>query len=113
MNIFVFGNGNIRFFDFLKYYERPLRKYINDKNCSFSVCDFRGVDTLIMELLKCANSRVTVYHIGKIPRYLPDKYKTQTIKLRFSRLKITSAYFGDFQPINRIRCNINFAAKTL
>ena len=41
------------------------------------MCDYKGVDTLVMELLKSEASKVTVYHIGERPRYLPDKYKTK------------------------------------
>ncbi|MEN7549972.1 hypothetical protein AAG747_18750 [Rapidithrix thailandica] len=76
MNIFIFGNGNIRFSDFLEFYEKPLRKYSTQAHVSFSVCDFRGVDILIMELLKSVTQNVTLYHIGERPRYLPDQYKT-------------------------------------
>lgn len=77
MTIHIFGNGNLSFSDFLQHYEAPLLPYLTDKKVHFSVCDFRGVDTLTMELLKSITPQVTVYHIGERPRYLPDKYKTK------------------------------------
>jgi hypothetical protein len=77
MNIYIFGNGNIGFDDFIEYYEKPLRSYLSREDVSFSVCDFKGVDTLVMELLKCVSAKVTLYHVGERPRYLPDKYKTK------------------------------------
>lgn len=77
MNIYVFGNGNLCFADYKRYYGNIILEYLTQENVSFSVCDFRGVDTLTMELLKCDCSDVFVYHIGEKPRYLPDKYKTK------------------------------------
>ena len=44
---------------------------------NFLVGDFRGVDTLVMEYLKCRTSNVRVYHVGVQPRYLPDKFRTK------------------------------------
>ena len=77
MNIYLFGNGNISFADFKTHYEAVIQPYLNDETVHFSLCDFRGTDTLAMELLKCTTSRVSVYHIGERPRYLPDKFKTK------------------------------------
>ncbi len=77
MNIYVFGNGNISFEDFKFHYEQVMNRYLADENVTFLLCDFRGTDTLAMELLKCISSNVSVYHIGEKPRYLPDKFKTK------------------------------------
>lgn len=77
MKIYIFGNGNLSFRSFKRYYETPLLKYFQNKEVSFLVCDFRGVDTLIMELLKCETGNVSIYHMSEKPRYLPDKYKTK------------------------------------
>jgi len=90
MNIFVFGNGNIRFSDFIRYYEKPLERYILLNDSVFTVCDFKGVDTLVMELLKWDAAQVSVYHIGERPRYLPDKYKTKV-----SQWKLMGGYEND------------------
>lgn len=76
-NIYIFGNGNISFEDFKFHYEKIINRYIHDKDVTFLLCDFRGTDTLAMELLKCVSANVSVYHIGERPRYLPDKFKTQ------------------------------------
>ncbi|MBF7089959.1 hypothetical protein IUY40_00145 [Flavobacterium sp. ALJ2] len=77
--IYVFGNGNLSFESFKVYYERPIMQLLL-KNKNFIVCDFKGVDTLTMELLKCITANVTVLHIGEKPRYIPDKYKTEVSK---------------------------------
>lgn len=77
MIIYIFGNGNISYSDFEKYYKTPLEKYLKDKQCSFILCDFRGADTLMMEFLKTETVNASIYHIGDRPRYLPDKYKTK------------------------------------
>lgn len=76
MEIYIFGNGNLSFQDFMQYYAALLSKYLNNDEVFFLVCDFRGVDTLVMEFLKCSAKNVIVYHVGEHPRYLPDKYKT-------------------------------------
>jgi hypothetical protein len=90
MNIFIFGNGNISFPDFIQYYEKPLGQWISQESTEFTVCDFRGADTLVMELLKCETPQVTVYHIGERPRYIPDKYKTKV-----SQWKLEGGYEND------------------
>ena len=77
MKIYIFGNGNISFNDFEHFYRKPLEPFLSDDDVEFIVCDFRGTDTLSMELLKCYTPRVTVYHIGEKPRYFPDTYKTK------------------------------------
>jgi len=77
MKIFISGNGNLSFSDFITYYGDPIRPYLLDKNVSFLLCDYKGVDTLMMEFLKCDAVNVTIYHIGEHPRYLPDKYRTK------------------------------------
>ena len=81
MDIFIFGNGNLSFDDYLKYYKTPIFEILNkNNNTHFIVCDFRGVDTLTMELLKSLTPNVTVLHIGEKPRYLSDKFKTEVSK---------------------------------
>ncbi|MEL6924354.1 MAG: hypothetical protein AAFO94_09930 [Bacteroidota bacterium] len=77
MKIFVFGNGNLSFHQFLQCYVEPLQAYFNDPQVHFLLCDFRGVDTLMMEYLKSVTASVSIYHIGTQPRYMPDKYKTK------------------------------------
>lgn len=77
MNIYLFGNGNISFEDFRIHYEEVISRCLSDETVHFSLCDFRGTDTLVMELLKCTSANVSVYHMGEKPRYLPDKFKTK------------------------------------
>lgn len=77
MEIFVFGNGNLSFNDFLNYYSKKIILAIDKFNPLFIVCDFRGTDTLTMELLKSLTPNVIVLHIGEKPRYLADKFKTK------------------------------------
>ncbi len=84
MNIFIFGNGSISFEHFLRYYQTPLKGYLDNKKINFTVCDFRGTDTLAMELLKTLNKNVTIFHIGEQPRYFPNKYKTKVAEWKLS-----------------------------
>ena len=75
MILYVFGAGCIRFEVFLELYAAPLGRLRESDHVV--VCDFRGVDTLTMELLKDKTPNVSVLHIGERPRYLPDKHRTQ------------------------------------
>ena len=75
--IFIFGNGNISFQDFMIWYIEPLKTLVLDKNTSFILCDFRGTDTLLAEFLKTETEKVSIYHIGERPRYKADTFKTK------------------------------------
>ena len=77
MKVYIFGNGNISFDDFEEFYLNPLKGLVTDKQVSYIICDFRGVDTLAMEYLKSTCQNVTIAHIGERPRYIPDKYRTK------------------------------------
>ncbi len=77
MNLFIFGNGNLSFGDFVIHYVRVLEGIKLSKRDTYLVCDFRGADTLVMEYLKHVSARVSVFHIGEQPRYLPDRYRTK------------------------------------
>lgn len=76
MHLYVFGNGNLSFSSFLELYAEPLDRLKDDRDVRVIVCDFRGVDTLVMEYLKCSTANVHVYHVGERPRYLPDAFRT-------------------------------------
>ncbi len=93
MQVYIFGNGNISFDDFKKHYEESINRILeSDNNAEFLLCDFRGTDTLAMELLKSKTSNVTVFHVGEKPRYFPDKFKTKT-----SEWKIIGRFESDEQ----------------
>ncbi len=77
MKIYLFGNGNLAFSDFVESYVRVIESLQFGKRDGFVVCDFRGVDTLAMEYLKTFTANVQVFHIGERPRYLPDRYRTK------------------------------------
>lgn len=77
MKLYIFGNGNLSFSDFKELYEKQILKYCNIENTEFIICDFKGVDTLSMEVLKNLSSNVSIFHIGEKPRYLSDKFKTK------------------------------------
>lgn len=77
MKIYIFGNGNLSFKEFQRVYVPVVERYLNQDEVYFLLCDFRGLDTLMMEYLKTETQRVSVYHIGEKARYLPDKYKTK------------------------------------
>lgn len=83
MKVYVFGNGNISFGDFIGYYEVHLRSLVAISGTSFIVCDFRGVDTLTMEFLKSETENVSIYHIGDRPRYIPDRFRTKVSQWEF------------------------------
>lgn len=76
MKIYIFGNGNIKYSDFEELYLKPIKR-LTKENAEFIICDFRGVDTLVMEYLKSESQNVSIIHIGEKPRYLPDKYRTK------------------------------------
>lgn len=90
MTAYIFGNGNIAFADFMRFYEAPLRSLLELPDVHFVLCDFRGVDTLAMELLKSETENVSVYHVGDRPRYTPDQFKT-----RVSRWKRVGGFKSD------------------
>ena len=46
MHLYIFGNGNLSFDDFLAYYRGPLSKLDYGSGVRCIVCDFRGTDTL-------------------------------------------------------------------
>jgi hypothetical protein len=77
MNIYIFGNGNTSFADFKTYYETVINRYVDNADVNFLLCDFKGVDTLAMEVLKCTTANVHIYHVGDKPRYLPDVFRTK------------------------------------
>lgn len=82
--IFIFGNGNLSFEDFLNYYHPVLEQVIQQPDTSFLIGDFRGVDTLVTEWLKCRTAHVSVYHLGHRPRYRADEFKTFTSEWSFN-----------------------------
>lgn len=77
MNTFIFGNGNLSFTDFVEHYSKRIKMIGFGTDIHFTICDFRGVDTLTMEFLKCEAANVSIFHIGEMPRYLPDKFRTR------------------------------------
>jgi hypothetical protein len=77
MIIYIFGNGNLSFSDYLRHYEAPLKPLLALPDAHFVMGDFRGVDTLTMELLKCETDNVSIYHVGDKPRYTPDQFRTR------------------------------------
>jgi hypothetical protein len=83
MNIFLFGNGNISLDDFTKIYIEPIKSIGFGPDIHFTVCDFRGTDTLAIEFLKTETPNVSIFHIGEKSRYLPDKFKTKVDKWTF------------------------------
>ena len=80
MRVYVFGNGNTSFDDFTRDYGKSLSRALflaKVKPVSFIVCDYKGVDTLTMEYLKTLTEDVSVYHMGKHPRYYPATFGTK------------------------------------
>lgn len=77
MIVYITGNGNLSFEDFLKYYVSALDALDWTSDPEFILGEFRGTDTLALEYLKTRSAKVTVLHVGDRPRYFPDKYKTK------------------------------------
>lgn len=70
--VFISGNGNTSFSDFLKYYQPHLENLVNEEDTHFILGNFRGIDVLSMEFLKTRTSNVKVYHVGEKPnKFLP------------------------------------------
>lgn len=90
MKIYVFGNGNLSYEDFQENYIKLLVENDLIAQAEFILCDFRGVDTLMMEYLKTESPNVTVLHIGEKSRYMPDKYKTKV-----SSWKVIGGFIDD------------------
>jgi hypothetical protein len=90
MRLYIFGNGNLSFTNFLNLYVGPLTRLPLNNDVDFLVGDFRGVDTLVMEYLKCLTPNVRVYHVGTRPRYLPDKFRTEV-----SQWELVGGFAGD------------------
>jgi hypothetical protein len=83
MKIYIFGNGHTSYKDFEALYLIQLEKLIMIENIEFIVCDFKGIDTLVMEYLKTESTQVKICHIGERTRYTPDKYKTKVSQWNF------------------------------
>ena len=75
---------------FLAHYAPSLHRLADDPQTAFLLCDFRGVDTLAMEFLKCRAQAVTIFHMGERPRYMPDAYRT-----RVSQWQLAGGYQSD------------------
>ncbi len=108
MKVYVFGNGNIPFDYFTYHYEFFLNVLLDkDEEIEFIVCDFRGADTLAMEVLKNKTENVSIYHIGDKPRYLPDKFNTKV-----SQWEVVGGFKTDLERDNAAIVNCtHFLAK--
>ena len=79
MVYFISGHRNLKKEDFEKYYVTRLKEIIeNDKNFSFVVGDYEGVDQeaqkWLSEILKPEDKgRVTIYHMFEKPRHCEDE----------------------------------------
>ena len=79
MKIFICGNGNISFETFLEKYIEPIENLsseIDIEDIEFILCEFRGLDVLMLEYLKTKSRNVTVLYMGNKPRYKPDEFRT-------------------------------------
>lgn len=100
MKLFVCGNGNIPFFTFIEKYINPIEKlYLENDDIEFILCEFRGLDTLMLEYLKTLTPNVTVLHMGYKPRYKPDEFRTYVKKWIFIG-GYTSNYQRDMAAID-------------
>lgn len=77
--IFVFGNGNLSWENFHRFYIEPLKETAISE-CEFIIGDFTGTDTLMMEYLKDKTENVTVIHMKDCPRYFINTFRNKAAK---------------------------------
>lgn len=77
MVLYVFGNVNTSWDDFVRYYVPQLDEWAADGSRGFVVCDRPGVDTMALEFLKTRTGNVRLFHVGETPSYLPEAYRTR------------------------------------
>lgn len=83
MIYFISGHRDITQEQFDRYYIPAIHKVIiNDFNCEFVVGDCDGADKMAMNYLSQRDQRFTIYHIGAIPRILPEPFKPALIKFK-------------------------------
>jgi hypothetical protein len=90
--IYIFGNGNTSFEDFLRHYAEAIDRLLGAGEPQFILCDFRGIDTLAMEYLKTRSGNLRLLHVGERPRYLPDAFRTHV-----GEWQILGGYASDAQ----------------
>lgn len=78
--IYVSGNGNVTWENFHQFYLEPIKK-LNLSECEFTIGNFSGTDTLMMEFLKDKTENVTILHVGKRLRYFANAFKTKAEKM--------------------------------
>ena len=79
MKLFICGNGNIPFDTFLEKYIEPIERLCDEidiDDIEFILCEFRGLDILMLEYLKTKSKNVTVLYMRNNPRYKPDEFRT-------------------------------------
>jgi hypothetical protein len=94
-SIYIFGNGNLAFVNFMEQYCSKIVEQCILPQVNFMVCEFRGADMLAMELLKNHSASVTILHVGKTPRYFPDKFRTYC-----SEWKLVGGFLNDEERDN-------------
>lgn len=77
--IFVFGNGNLSWENFHRFYIDPLKETMVSE-CEFIIGDFTGIDTMMMEYLKDKTENVTIIHMKDRPRYFVNTFRNKTSK---------------------------------
>ncbi len=92
--IFVFGNGNLSWENFHRFYIEPL-KGTAVSECEFIIGDFAGTDTMMMEYLKDKTENVTIIHMKDRPRY-----SINTFRNKASKWKTVGGFVSDAERDN-------------
>ncbi|WP_294221633.1 hypothetical protein [uncultured Chryseobacterium sp.] len=92
--IFLFGNGNLSWENFHRFYIEPL-KGTAVSECEFIIGDFAGTDTMMMEYLKDKTENVTIIHMKDRPRY-----SVNTFRNKASKWKTVGGFVSDAERDN-------------
>lgn len=83
MVYFISGHRDLTQEQFDTYYVPAIHKVLlNDLECYFVVGDCDGVDKMAMNYLSDRGQEFTIYHLGFIPRILPEPFKPELIKFK-------------------------------
>ncbi|WP_294293075.1 hypothetical protein [uncultured Chryseobacterium sp.] len=92
--IFLFGNGNLSWENFHRFYIEPL-KGTAVSECEFIIGNFAGTDTMMMEYLKDKTENVTIIHMKDRPRY-----SVNTFRNKASKWKTVGGFVSDAERDN-------------
>ncbi len=97
--IFLFGNGNLSWENFHRFYIEPL-KGTPVSECEFIIGDFAGADTMMMEYLKDKTENVTIIHMKDRPRYFVNTFRNQAARWKTIGKFVSDAERDEYGILN-------------